>query len=272
MPTYDFADDVVMVTGGARGQGRAHACEFASHGADVAVVDVPGDVAASQYDLADESDLEATVNSVEAHGSSALGIRADVRDKAAIRVAVDRTLDAFGRIDILVNNAGIWSVADLVTMEEATWDAVVRTDLKGAWIASKHVGRHFVNRAGSGRIVTTGSTASLVGTLGSGHYAAAKHGIVGLTKALALELAPHDVTVNAVCPTGVETPLIDGIVAAAGEAALTRVSDASGSMNVLDGQLIEPEDVTAAVLWLASDAARYVTGTVLPVDAGMAVK
>jgi NAD(P)-dependent dehydrogenase (short-subunit alcohol dehydrogenase family) len=86
------------------------------------------------------------------------------------------------------------------------------------------------------------------------------------------ELAPHDVTVNAVCPTGVETPLIDGIVTAAGQAALTRVSDASGSMNVLDSQLIEPADVTAAVLWLASDAARYVTGTVLPVDAGMTAK
>jgi NAD(P)-dependent dehydrogenase (short-subunit alcohol dehydrogenase family) len=120
VPTYDFDDDVVMVTGGARGQGRTHACKFAAHGADVAVVDVPGDVAASQYDLADEADLEATVNSVESHGSSALGIRADVRDEAAIRGAVDRTLDAFGRIDILVNNAGIWSVADLVRMEEAT--------------------------------------------------------------------------------------------------------------------------------------------------------
>jgi SDR family mycofactocin-dependent oxidoreductase len=272
VPTYDFADDVVVVTGGARGQGRAHAVAFASHGADVAVVDAPGEIAECQYDLADEDDLAETVDRVESLGVRALGIRADIRDESAVRRAVDRTLDAFGRIDVLINNAGIWSVTDLLSTTEATWDAVVETDLTGAWLASKHVGRHFTEREAGGRIVTTGSTASLVGTPGSGHYAAAKHGVVGLTKTLALELAPHGVTANAVCPTGVETPLIDGIVEAVGEEALARVSDASGPMNVLDEQLLDPRDVAEAALWLASDAARYVTGVALPVDAGMTAK
>jgi SDR family mycofactocin-dependent oxidoreductase len=272
VPRYDFADDVVMVTGGARGQGRAHAIAFASHGADVAVVDVPGEIAGAQYDLAGESALETTVDRVESLGVSALGVRADVREETAIEDAVDRTLDAFGRVDVLVNNAGIWSVADLLEMDETTWDAVVETDLKGAWLAAKHVGRHFAQRDEGGRIVTTGSTASLVGTPGSGHYAAAKHGVVGLTKTLALELAPYGVTANAVCPTGVETPLVDGIAEAVGEEALARVSAASGPMNVVDEQLLDPEDVAEAVLWLASDAARYVTGVVLPVDAGMTAK
>lgn len=272
MPTYDFSDDVVMVTGGARGQGRAHGLAFASHGADVALVDAPGDVAGAQYELADELDLEATVERVESHGARALGVEADLRDESAVQRAVDRTLDAFGRIDVLINNAGIWSVADLVAMDEETWDAVVDTDLTGAWLASKRVARQFVAQGDGGRIVTTGSTASLVGTPGSGHYAAAKHGVVGLTKALALELAPHGVTVNAVCPTGVDTPLVDGIVEAVGEEALSRVADASGSMNVIDEALIDPEDVAAAALWLSSDAARRVTGVALPVDAGMTSK
>lgn len=272
VPTYDFSDDVVVVTGGARGQGRAHALAFAASGADVAIVDVPGDVHGAPYDLADDPALEATVQEIESRGARALGIRADIRDESAVERAVDRTLDAFGRVDVLINNAGLWSVSDLVTMDEVTWDAVVETDLKGAWLTSKHVARQFIAQGDGGRIVTTGSTASLVGTPGSGHYAAAKHGVVGLTKTLALELAPHGVTANAVCPTGVDTPLIDGILEAVGTDALSRVSDASGSMNVLDEQLIPPEDVAAAALWLASDAARYVTGVALPVDAGMTSK
>lgn len=272
MPKYDFSENVVVVTGGARGQGRTHAVAFANTGADVAVVDVPGQVTECQYELASEEDLGATVEQIESAGADALGITADVRDEAAVERAVERTLDTFGRIDVLVNNAGIWGVCDLVSMGESTWDAVIETDLKGAWLASKHVGRYFARRGEGGRIVTTGSTASLVGTPGSGHYAAAKHGVIGLTKTLALELARYGVTVNAVCPTGVETPLIDGIVEAEGESALTQVSDASGHMNVLDEQLIEPEDIAEAVLWLSSDAARFVTGTALPVDAGMTAK
>lgn len=118
----------------------------------------------------------------------------------------------------------------------------------------------------------TASTAGLVGASGSGHYAAAKHGVVGLTKALALELAEHEVTVNCVAPTGVATPLLDGIRETIGGEAMAAISDLSGSMNVIDEQLLDPREVSEAYIWLSSDAARYVTGAVLPVDAGMLVK
>lgn len=272
MPKYDFSDDVVMITGGARGQGRAHAAAFASHGADVAVVDVPGDVIGAQYDLAGESSLNTTIDQVESQGADGLGLMADIRDETAVKRAVNRTLEEFGRIDILVNNAGIWSVADLLSMDETTWDAVIETDLKGAWLTSKYVGAHFENRGDGGRIITTGSTASLVGTPGSGHYAAAKHGVIGLTKVLAHELAPYGVTANAVCPTGVATPLIDKIIDEMGEENLSEISDTSGPMNILDQELLEPENITDAVLWLASGAGRFVNGVALPVDAGMSIK
>lgn len=272
MPTYDFEGRVALVTVGARSQGRSHAVAFAHYGADVAILDVPAETLGFQYDPATPADLAETVRLIETEGATAVGIEGDVRCEADVARAVERTLAEFGRIDVLVNNAGIWTVVDAIAMDETTWNAALKTDLKGTWLCAKHVGRRFRDRDGSGRIVNVGSTASLVGTPGSAHYAAAKHGVIGLTKTLGLELGDTGVTVNAVCPTGVATPLIDGIVEAVGEKALERVSDASGSMNVIDEQLLDPADVTEAVLWLASDAARYVTGIAMPVDAGMTAK
>ena len=272
VPTYDFSGQVAFVTGAGRGQGRSHAVAYAEHGADVVVTGLSRGIETSQYPLATADDLDETVRRVEATGQRALRLRVDVRDEAQVEAAVGRAVDEMGKIDILANNAGIWNVTDLVEMDERRWDELVDSNLKGAWLCSKHVGKHFIDRGEGGRIVSTASTAGLVGSKGSGHYAAAKHGVVGLTKALALELAEYDVTVNAVAPTGVNTPMIDGILETVGEAALNAVSDASGSMNVLDEQLIDPRDVTEAYLWLASDAARYVTGVTLPVDAGMLAK
>lgn len=272
MPTYDFDGEVAFVTGAARGQGRSHAVAYAEHGADVVVADLAGQSTAAQYPLATEADLAETVSRVEATGQRALPVRMDVRDERDVEAAVDEALAEYGEIDILANNAGIWHVSDLVELDAEHWKATLATDLKGAWLCAKHVGNHFVERGDGGRIVSTASTAALVGTRGSGHYAAAKHGLAGLTKSLALELAAYDVTVNAVAPTGVATPLIDGILESVGEAALSRVSDASGSMNVLDEQLVDSRDVSEAYLWLSSDATRRVTGVVLPVDAGMTAK
>lgn len=272
MPRYDFDGIVVLVTGAARGQGRSHAVRYAENGANVVVLDVLNSIPTGQYPLATNADIEETVRQIEAAGQRAIPVRADIRKEAEVAAAVETTLDEFGRIDVLANNAGIWNVAPLVEMGETRWDELVDTDLKGAWLCAKHVGKHFIERGGGGRIISTASTAALVGTKGSGHYAAAKHGVLGLTKTLALELAKYNVTVNAVAPTGVHTPMIDGILETVGESAFTAVSDASGSMNVLDEQLIPPEAVSEAYLWLSSDAARYVTGTVLPVDAGMLAK
>jgi len=272
VPEYDFDRRVAFVTGAGRGQGRSHAVAYAEHGADVVVTDACRDVDTSKYPLATPADLETTARRVEVAGGRALAIEMDVRAECEVEAAVEAALDEFGRIDVLANNAGIWNVTDLVAMDEQRWDDVVDTALRGAWLCAKHVGRHFVDRGTGGRIVSTASTAGLVGARGSGHYTAAKHGLVGLTKALALELAEYGVTANAVAPTGVDTPMIDGILESQGESALTTISDASGSMNVIDEQLVDLRDVTEAVLWLSSDAARSVTGVTLPVDAGMTAK
>jgi SDR family mycofactocin-dependent oxidoreductase len=272
MPEYDFDGQVAFVTGAGRGQGRSHAVAFAEHGADVVVTGVSRGIESSQYPLASPADLAETARRVEATGSDALELRVDVRDEAAVETAVTEAVGTFGRVDVLANNAGLWNVTDLVELDERRWDELLDSNLKGAWLCAKHVGRHLIDRGGGGRIISTVSTAGVVGARGSGHYAASKHGVVGLTKTLALELAPHDVTVNAVAPTGVETPMIDGMLEHVGETALQSVSDMSGSMNVIDGQLIDPRDVSEAYLWLASDAARPVTGIVLPVAAGMLAK
>jgi len=272
MPEYDFDGKVAFVTGAARGQGRSHAVGYAEHGADVIVTDVCEEIAMSPYPLATREDLDETARRIENAGGTALALKVDVRDESEVEAAVVEAIDEFGHIDILANNAGIWNVADSTQLSERQWTDTLATDLKGAWLCSKHVGKHFGQRDDGGKIVSTASIGGLVGVRGSAHYVAAKHGLVGLTKALAVELVEHDVNVNAVAPTGVNTPMIDGIVEAVGESALTSVSDVSGSMNVIDGQFLDPRDITEAYLWLSSDAARYVTGVTLPVDAGMRAK
>jgi len=272
MPAYDFTDRVAFVTGAARGQGRSHARHYARHGADVVVTDICEDVATNPYPLGTPAELNETAELVEAEGREALALEVDVRDESQVAAAVETAVDEFGRIDFLANNAGIWNVTDLVDLERRQWADLVDTNLTGTWLCAKHVGRHFLDRGAGGRIVSTASTAALVGARGAGHYAAAKHGVVGLTKSLALELGEHGVTVNCVAPTGVDTPMIDGMLDEEGEEPMTRISDASGPMNVIDEGLIEPRDVSEAVMWLSSDAARYVTGVVLPVDAGMTAK
>lgn len=272
MPKYDFSGKVVFVTGAARGQGESHAESYAKYGADVVVTDICEEIDSNPYSMGTKDELTGTVKRVQDEGQEAFSIEMDVREEEQVRLAVEQAVDHFGKIDILVNNAGIWNVIDLVEMDEQQWDELVDSDLKGAWLCAKHVGQHLVQRGAGGKIVSTASTAGIVGAKGSSHYAAAKHGVISLTKALALELAPHGINVNGVAPTGVDTPLIDGILESIGEEALLSISDASGSMNVLDEQLVEPSDVSEACMWLSSNAARTVTGVTLPVDAGMTVK
>ncbi|QKY21895.1 mycofactocin-coupled SDR family oxidoreductase (plasmid) [Halolamina sp. CBA1230] len=273
MVEYDFSNKVAFVTGAAHGQGRSHAQHYAKHGADVVVTDISRNVETVPYDLGTSEELAETASLVEDEGQEALAIEMDVRDESDVEAAVERAVDQFGKIDILANNAGIASMSDAVEMDEAMWDEMIDTNLKGVWLASKHVGQHFVERGDGGKIVSTASTAGAIGIPGQGHYVAAKHGVVGLTKTLALELAEYDVNVNCIGPTGVDTPMITGVNEAYGEEALGEVTELTGPWNVFgDGGMIESKDISEAYMWLSSDAARYVTGVYLPVDAGFLAK
>lgn len=272
--SYDFAGETVLVTGAARGMGRDIALGFARAGAKVAV----NDIAASQtregvpYATASSSDLDRTVRDIEALGAEALAVPADLTVEEQVEGVIAEVLARFGRLDVLVNNAGVISGAPATEMTEAQWDAVIDVNLKSPFLCSKHAARHMKQREGGGRIVTISSTSGLVGIPGQVNYQSSKHGIVGQVKVLALEMAPHGVTVNAVCPTVVDTPMLDYLVST-GSAYWQDVSRLCGASTVFPGvEYLEPRDVTHAVQWLASDAARYVTGIALPVDGGFTCK
>ncbi|OTF01991.1 mycofactocin-coupled SDR family oxidoreductase [Halorubrum sp. SD683] len=273
MVEYDFSGKVAFVTGAAHGQGRSHAQHYAKHGADVVVTDVGHNLESVPYDMGTTEELHETASIVEDEGQEALALEVDVREEEQVASAVDQALEEFGRIDILANNAGIWPMADLVEMDEALWDVVIDTVLKGVWLCSKHVGQHFVERGDGGKIVNTSSTAGLVGAPGAGHYVAGKHGVIGLTKTLALELAEYDVNVNAVCPTALDSPGMNNYIETYGPEMLEEMGELTGPMNVFEpGEMIEEQDISEAYMWLSSDAARYVTGIALPVDAGATAK
>jgi NAD(P)-dependent dehydrogenase (short-subunit alcohol dehydrogenase family) len=157
-------------------------------------------------------------------------------------------------------------------MDEQTWDEMLDTDLKGVWLCAKHVGQHMIERGEGGKIISTASTAGHGASFRGGHYTAAKHGVVGLTRTLALELAEHDINVNAVSPTGVDSPMTHGIIDAHSEEAIDELGEYTGMWNVFQDGMVDPRDVSEAYLWLSSDAARYVTGISLPVDAGLMAK
>ena len=273
MPEYDFSGKVAFVTGAAHGQGRSHAQHYAKHGADVVVTDVGHNFENVPYDMGTTDELEETAGLVEEEGQQSLVVQMDVRDETQVEAAVEQALDEFGHIDILANNAGLWPMADMTEMDEALWDVVVDTLLKGVWLCSKHVGQHFVERGDGGKIVSTSSTAGLVGAPGAGHYVAGKHGVIGLTKTLALELAEYDVNVNAVCPTALDSPGMADFIESYGPEMLEEMGEMAGPMNIFEpGEMIEPRDISEAYMWLSSDAARYVTGIALPVDAGATIK
>jgi SDR family mycofactocin-dependent oxidoreductase len=275
MAEYDFSGKVAFVTGGARGQGRSHAVTYAENGADVVVLDICDDdpLDAMQYEVATEQDLEETVELIEAEDQEALGIKADIRDEDQVEAAVDQAVEEMGRIDFLANNAGVWTVSSAVEMSETMWDETIDINLKGAWLCSKHVGKHMIERGGGGKIISTASGAAFVGFPDIAHYVASKHGLVGLTKTLALELAEYDINVNAVCPSTVESDMSIGVTEAIGEEALEEGIALTGPHNIFDpGTQLQPDDITGAYMWLSSEDSKYVTGTALKVDSGLTAK
>ncbi|RBY78490.1 SDR family mycofactocin-dependent oxidoreductase [Blastococcus sp. TF02-09] len=263
------------MTGAARGQGRSHAVRMAHEGADVIAVDLCGQISTVPYPMGTPDDLAETVRLVEALGRRVVATRADVRDTAAVQQAVDDGVTRLGRLDVVVANAGVTSYAPAEDISDAMWDDVVGTCLSGAFRTARASIPH-LKAQGAGAMVLISSTEGLVANQHMAHYTAAKHGVVGLAKALALELAPHGIRVNSVHPTSTDTVMIHNDATYTlfrpdlEPRHVTRddVDPPFRGLNALPVPWVQPDDVTDAVAWLVSDAARYVTGIQLPVDAG----
>jgi SDR family mycofactocin-dependent oxidoreductase len=268
---------VALITGGARGQGRSHALTFAREGAEVIVCDVADQLPTAPYPLASTEDLADTARMVEDLDRRCLAIQADVRDSEQMREVVEQAISEFGHVDILLANAGIQSFEEAWELTDEQWDEMIAVSLTGVWKSCKAVVPHMIERR-TGVIVITSSIAGLKGLANQAHYCAANHGVVGLMRVLAIELAPYGIRVNTVHPSSVDTPIIKNqamyTLFSGGnpDATLEEVTPAFRELNLLDIPWMEPQDISNAMLWLASDDARYVTGVTLPVDAGLMVK
>jgi NAD(P)-dependent dehydrogenase (short-subunit alcohol dehydrogenase family) len=263
---YDFAGKVIFITGAAHGQGRAAALAFAQAGAHVAAFDLAADLDYPAYALGNSADLAALANEVAGFGGSIKTYAGDVRIEDSIAAAVDDAAQTFGRIDILFNNAGIGAYAHSWEMNEHEWDMMLDINLKGAWLTAKHVIPYLIEQK-SGVIINNSSIAGLRGFRRMSHYCASKWGLVGLTKSWALELAPYNVRVISLHPTGVNTPFNDGLAEIEGKTAIEIAEQSAG--NLLDTPWIETDDVVEALFYLASDKARFVTGSQFVLDAGL---
>lgn len=267
---------VALVTGAARGIGRACAVRFAEEGADLALVDIAQDVETVPYRGAQTNQLDEAVAEIEGLGRKAIAIRADVRDGQAMRGAAERAIDEFGRVDALVAAAGIDSWGRAWELTDDQWRTMIDVNLTGVWQSAKAVTEHMLER-GSGSMVLVGSVLSHKHNVGFAHYTAAKHGVLGLTRALALELAPQMVRVNSVDPTAVRTdmtlnPDFLGELAGQQSGSLEDAEERLSRWNAMPLLMVEPVDVANAALFLSSDEARYITGVSLPVDLGAMLK
>jgi SDR family mycofactocin-dependent oxidoreductase len=265
----ELSGRVAFVTGAAHGQGRATALALAKEGAAIAAFDVARPLAYPAYGMGTGAELESLVAECEALGSACLAFAGDVRDDAAVTRAVSETVERLGSIDVLFNNAGICAYGLAHELTEEEWDAMIDINLKGPWMVARRVIPVMIARK-RGVIVNNSSVAGLRGMSRLSHYAASKHGLVGLTKSWALELAPHGIRVVAIHPTGVNTPMNDGLAWMEGKTP-QEIAEASAG-NLLPVPWIEPEDVAQAVLYLASDRARFVTGSSFVLDAGLLVR
>jgi SDR family mycofactocin-dependent oxidoreductase len=268
---------VAFITGVARGQGRSHAVRLAADGADIIGVDICADIASNGYPMATRAELDETLAFVEAQGGKMVGSVADVRDFAALKAALDAGAERFGRLDIVCANAGIASMEFRELTDEQDlqqWTDVLGVNLVGAYHTAKVAIPHLIAGQRGGSIVFTSSTAGLRGFGGAQGgglgYAASKHGIVGLMRTLANALAPHSIRVNSVHPTAVNTMMA---VNPAIVSFLENYPDGGPHLqNPMPVDMLEPEDISAAIAYLVSDAARYVTGVTFPVDAGFCNK
>ncbi len=270
-----FQDRTVFITGAAHGMGRSHALAFAREGARLVLSDACRQYSTVPYPLAQPEELASLASEIKRMGRPVLAAQVDVTDLPSMQALAERAKREFGPIDILIANAGLYSFAPSWELTEQQWDETINVDLKGVWITCKVCIPQMLSRR-SGKIICISSTAGLKGMANLAHYVAAKHGVIGLVKTLAIELALYNINVNAVCPTSVDTAmcrnqaLYDVFAGGPGpQATYEHMLELMNQLNLFpDRNLLAPEAVSAAVLWLASDEARHLTGCALPVDAG----
>jgi SDR family mycofactocin-dependent oxidoreductase len=272
-----FEGKVALVTGAARGQGRSHAVGLAAEGASIIAIDICAEIDSTAATQGTRANLAETGRLIEEAGGKHHLVVVDVRDADGLAAAVGAGVEALGRLDVAVANAGINSVAPAESMSERMWQDMLDVNLTGVWHTAKAAIPHIRAGGTGGALVFTSSICGLAGLPGLAHYNAAKHGVQGLAKTLAVELGPHGIRVNTVNPTNVDTQMIQNdsvwrMFMPHLENPTREDAEKPGSsyraMHVIDVPWVEPIDVTEAVLYLASDAARYVTGIALPVDAG----
>lgn len=270
---------VAFITGAARGQGRSHAVRMAQEGADIIAVDLCGDLDTVPYPLATPDDLAETAGLVKALDRRIVTAQVDVRDYHALAAVGDDGVAQLGRLDIIVANAAICSVGQpLSSMDETRWQDIIDVNLSGVWKSAKAGVGHIVAGDRGGSIILTSSVGGLKAYPNIGNYVAAKHGVVGIMRTLAVELAPHSIRVNSVHPTQVNTPMMlndYGYRTFRPDLENPTADDmapVSQLLNTMPVPWVEANDIANAALFLASDEARYITGVALPIDAGALLK
>lgn len=261
-----------LVTGGARGQGREIALRLARDGVEIILLDRASDLETVPYPLASVEDLHQTSEEIRALGRTCMALAVDVRDRAKVEAAVASGIRALGGIDLVVSAAGVISYGSYWELSDRAWSTVIGVNLTGTWIVARAIAPHWIRRS-SGCFIAVASVAAVEGGAGYAHYAASKHALVGLIRAIALELGPHGVRANAILPGPVDTLINDNPVAReriTGRKGATRADylRATRNWHLLARDALPPSAVASAVAWLASEEAGNVTAALIPIDAG----
>jgi (+)-trans-carveol dehydrogenase len=269
---------VALITGAARGQGRCHAVRLAQEGADIIAIDLCDQIGTVHYDMPTEADLLETKEQIEARGRRVITASADVRDTGALRSVVDEGVAELGRLDIIVANAGIFSFAPVLELSEEAWRDVIDVNLTGVWRTCVAAIPAMIAAGNGGSVILTSSAAGLTPFRNTAHYVASKYGVVGLMQCLALELGEHGIRVNSVNPTTVATPMVLNdptmklFLPDSANPTLDEFAALMQQSHLLPVPWVESDDVANAVLFLACDESRCMTGVALPVDAGLLIK
>lgn len=274
-----LAGKVALITGAARGQGRSHAVTLAEEGADIIAVDICGPVEGIElYPMGTEEDLAETVRLVEKLDRRIVATKGDVRDADTLADIVSDGVNELGRLDIVCANAGVFDIGPALEQRNDSWKSMIDVNLNGVWFTCKAALPHIIAGGRGGSIIITSSTAGTKGNANTLSYNASKHGVVGLMRTLANEFGRYNIRVNTIHPTGVDTDMIQNertwrlFQPEHPNPSRESAAPTFQSTNVLPVPWIQPRDVSEAVLWLASDAAKYVTGAALPIDAGFVIK